>query len=156
MSKSIILLVGIPGSGKSTYIKDNFSNEKGDLVIINADSIRKKFYGDENIQGDGKKVFNEVYRTFKEALLYDSIQRIVVDNTNTTFKTRKNYYQLIKENYSSDDYTIELIFFTNFEQAKERNKNRDRVVPDEVMDRMVSQFELANEWEKYNCKIKII
>jgi len=152
--KNITLMIGIPGSGKSTYFMNNIKPIDSldcSVAYINADRIRAKMYGDENIQGDGAKVFAEVYFNFKEALQNDEIKQIVVDNTNTTFKTRKNYYKLIKE-YCQDDYKIELVFFTNFNQACERNKNRERIVPDNVMNRMIAQFELANEWERYNCK----
>jgi len=153
--KRIILLVGIPGAGKSTYVKQ-LTNTPEVTAYINADSVRKQLYGDENIQGNGKEVFDVVYQNFINDLKDHTIQRIIIDNTNISFKTRKNYYQLIKEHYPYEDYKIDLIFFTNFEKAIERNKSRKRVVPDEVMERMISNFEGPNEWEKYNCYIKKI
>jgi predicted kinase len=43
----LILLCGIPGSGKTTYAKTNAFK---DDIILSSDSIRKEFYGDESIQ----------------------------------------------------------------------------------------------------------
>ena len=36
----IIVLVGVPASGKSTWALDYYSKHKGDSVIVNRDSIR--------------------------------------------------------------------------------------------------------------------
>jgi len=157
MSKTIILLIGIPGSGKTTYFMNHLKPEDAldcSVAYINADRIRAKMYGDENIQGDGKLVFEEVFFNFKEALENKEIKTIVVDNTNVSFKARKSFYQLIKENYKDDDYKIELVIFDNFQLAVQRNLHRKRVVPYDVMKRMIDNFELPNEWERYNCFIK--
>ena len=49
------IIIGLPGSGKSTYCKDYVNVHKG--VHISSDEIRKELYGDENIQGDPQEVF---------------------------------------------------------------------------------------------------
>ncbi len=154
MTKNIVILVGIPGSGKSTEYKNRYSDSMKTLYI-NADSIRKELYGDENIQGDGKVVFSKVFSKFKRGLIDPSVERIVVDNTNVSFKSRKQFYEMI-EDYSDGDYRIDLIFFDNFELAKKRNLSRDRVVPEEVMDRMISNFQGPNSWEEQNAHITFI
>jgi len=151
--KKIILLVGIPGSGKSTYFKNHFGYDKPDVAYINADSVRLKLYGDENIQGNGKQVFDIIYGNFLNALINDAISTIVVDNTNISFKSRQKFYELIENNCTMNT-AIELIFFENFELAKERNTNRDRVVPDEVMDRMISNFQGPTVWELKHANVK--
>jgi tRNA uridine 5-carbamoylmethylation protein Kti12 len=60
----------------------------------------------------------------------------------------KLYHKLAKQN--SENFKIELIVFTNFDQAKIRNKHRKRVVPDEVLDKMISSFEMPTDFEKAN------
>ena len=50
---------------------------------------------------------------------------------------------------------INIKVFYNFEEARKRNKERDRVVPDDVMDRMVKQFEYPDE-NQTTLKFKLI
>lgn len=44
----LILLCGIPGSGKTTYAKTNAFK---DDIILSSDSIRKEFYGGSLYEG---------------------------------------------------------------------------------------------------------
>ena len=58
------MLVGLPGSGKSSLAnKILVEAEKNgrDVVWVSSDNIRKDFYGSEEIQGDSKIVFEEMY-----------------------------------------------------------------------------------------------
>jgi predicted kinase len=135
--KNVLIMAGIPGSGKSYWVEHNVEPP---YVYINADSIRKELYGDENEQGNPKEVFGKVFDRFQKALLDKNVSTIVVDNTSVAYKTRKDYYKLIDD--LNIDCKIKLIVFTNFELAKQRNKQRTRVVPDFVMDRMISNFQL--------------
>ena len=53
MKKPILtVLVGLPGSGKSTY-----ANKIKNAILCSSDKVREELYGDENIQGDKQKVF---------------------------------------------------------------------------------------------------
>ncbi|QQR55771.1 MAG: AAA family ATPase [Candidatus Melainabacteria bacterium] len=52
--KRLLLLVGIPGSGKTTLAEKLI--EKG-YHCLNADSIRRELYGDASAQGDPEQVF---------------------------------------------------------------------------------------------------
>lgn len=61
----LILLCGIPGSGKTTYAKTNAFE---DDVILSSDSIRKEFYGDESIQKNPVEVFTTMQKRAVEAL----------------------------------------------------------------------------------------
>ena len=38
--------IGVPGSGKSTYYKNNFNEDE--TVLISSDAIRKEVFGNEN------------------------------------------------------------------------------------------------------------
>lgn len=143
--KNIYLTCGIPGSGKTTYIQQNFNLESPSVMRISADSIRHMLHADENIQGIGKKVFGIVYSMFEYALTNSEINDIIIDNTNVDYKTRKKFYDIISR--LGMECNITLLMFTNFDIAYQRNKNRERVVPDHVLDRMKDKFELYNEEE---------
>ena len=130
----VYILVGIPGSGKSSY-----AAELAELVgaeVHNADSIREELYGDAAIQGDGKKVFGLLYTRAKDDVAIGC--PIILDNTNITKKVRQ------KAMKTFDKYNckfVAVVMNTPIEECKCRNKMRDRTVPDWVIDRMINNYE---------------
>ena len=146
MTKYIYNAIGIPGSGKSTEIRKMVSSETKlnsltdtNYVILNADSIRKELYGDENIQGNGKEVFGLLYERLKAACINPEIKFIFIDNTSVNISSRIKLYEIIDKNTSN--YRLCSLVFSNFEKAYEQNRNRDRVVPEHIMDRMKANFD---------------
>jgi predicted kinase len=73
MSK-LIVLMGLPGSGKSTY-----ANQFDHSVVLSSDAIRKELFNDVQYQGKNELVFDTLYRRAKEYLErgYD----VVIDST---------------------------------------------------------------------------
>ena len=63
----LIILVGIPGSGKTTYA-NNYMVLNSNTIHLSSDAIRKELYGDENIQGDPAEVFSLMQKRAVEAL----------------------------------------------------------------------------------------
>ena len=47
----LVLLVGPPGCGKSTYAK-KYIETNSNTIHLTSDGIRKELWGDEAIQGD--------------------------------------------------------------------------------------------------------
>jgi predicted kinase len=160
MKKNIYVMVGIPASGKTTYaniLMDKFSGFK--LKYLNADYIRKRLYGDPSIQGDGKRVFGVLFNEYTEVLKDDSTVLIIIDNTSIDAKNRKRYYDLAHSICPMFDNTFEynlVIFEPNLERAKEWNKKRDRVVPEDVLDRMFGNFEYPTAEEEKRAIITYI
>ena len=144
--KKIIMPVGIPGSGKTTYIKNNFNLTDKSVMRISADSIRYMLYGDENVQGNPIMVFNIVYNLFRLVIQDRTIETIIIDNTNINYNTRKNYYDILKE--YSVPYKITLIEFTDHVKAFIRNDARERTVPEDVMVKMQSKYSGLTKEEK--------
>lgn len=83
-TSKVYIMIGLPGSGKSTWIKDNLDK---DIEIISKDNIRKelgimdedqvKKIGDKEQEKEVKKIHNE---RFENALKEG--KDIVLDNTN--------------------------------------------------------------------------
>lgn len=137
----VYIMVGVPGSGKSTYA-EKLSKETG-AVIISSDNIREELYGDAAIQGDNGKVFGMYYYRAKCLLLEG--KDIILDATNLTKKDRKNIYNRFGNSYHYEAFVCAV----PKEVAKERNANRERVVPEEVIDRMYDRFTFPYEdWIK--------
>jgi predicted kinase len=151
MSKNVLIVLGgLPASGKSTYA-EILREINPTFQRVCPDLIRKAFYGDENIQGDGKRVFNTAFHDLKE---YGSIgANVIFDATNINADRRKKF---VKEMRPYFDIIIFKWFDTPLDICKDRNAKRDRVVPEEVLKRMWFNFEeptMEEGWD-YIEKIK--
>jgi predicted kinase len=140
----ITILIGISGSGKSTWVSKNAKS----ATYINADTIREELTGDPSDQTKNKEVFQEVFKRFKTACTKN--KDIAVDNTSLTFDNRKSFYDLIPP----DKFEIVLVYFKpNLEKALKQNKMRERQVPEDVIKKQLIRLEEPNKWEKENATI---
>ena len=136
MSKNVLIVLGgLPASGKSTYAEILHEIDPT-FQRVCPDLIRKAFYGDESIQGDGKRVFNTAFRDLKE---YGSIgANVIFDATNINADRRK---KLVKSMRGYFDIIIFKWFSTPFATCVARNEERERQVPFDVMKRMALYFQ---------------
>lgn len=97
----MILMCGIPGSGKNYFIENNIG-KVGYLelnpVIISRDDVRLELGITNGIGTDAqeKKVSEICFNRINEAL--DKRRNIIINNTNLKYKYRKLYYDLAKSN----------------------------------------------------------
>jgi predicted kinase len=80
-----IMLVGIPGSGKSTWIKINSSG----IFVICPDTIRKNLSGDISSQVDNSLVWSIAKYNTVEHL--KSNENVILDATNVNTTNRRNF-----------------------------------------------------------------
>ena len=130
----LILLCGIPGSGKTFYaekIKDSYSY----IVHLSSDAIRKELYGDESIQGNPSEVFSLMQNRAIEFLNngYD----VIYDATNIT---RKDRASIIAKCPKFAQIKCHIIW-APIEICIERDAARERTVGKEVIDRMLKRFQ---------------
>lgn len=139
MTRRILILpIGIPGSGKSTFM--NQIHEKYGIPVVSSDSVREQLYGDESIQGDFNKVFSTVYKNVNDHL--DKEEICILDATNVTRKVR---IKAIRN--TNPTQVIYVLMDNNIHQALSRNSKRDRVVPEYVIIRMWQSF--TNDFPDY-------
>lgn len=131
---NFIMLVGIPGCGKSTYTKD--LADKG-YSIFSSDAIRDEL-NMHNPRQSGI-IFDIMHKRIKKDM--DNGKDIVYDATNMSRKNRVAYLETIK---SYTDYKkICYLFIVPIDVCKERNSHREGYakVPDEVYDKMLCNFQ---------------
>ena len=129
----LIVMCGLPASGKSTYTE--WLTESGVFCAVCPDKIRGELYGDENIQGDGKQVFAIAHHRIKD--LGQNRNNVVFDATNID---RNRRMKLIKEMRPYFDIIICKWFSTPASICYERNFYRERQVPSTVIKNMADRF----------------
>jgi predicted kinase len=128
-----VMLVGLPGSGKSTLTEKEYSN----YSVHSSDAIREELSGDVNNQDINKQVFEVLHKRVKEDLIQG--KNVVYDATNISWKRRKAFLQELN---SIPCYKVCILMATPFELCLERNKARERVVPYFVIERMYKNFDI--------------
>ena len=135
---SLVFLCGLPGSGKSHYA-NSYKERYPNTVIVSSDSIREELWGDANDQQNPKLVFDTMLERAVAALNegYD----VVYDATNLVAKTRKSTLEAMRK-ATNAQFHANLVFIScSISECKRRQADRERKVPDEVIDRMVRQFQ---------------
>lgn len=136
----VFIMVGVPGSGKSTIAKE--ISKKYNAKILSSDKIREKLFGSEDCQENGYLVFSTLYCMARESL--EKGENIIIDATNINRKARKEVFSKLKEfNFEK----IAVVKEVPIEVAKKRNKSRDRVVPDEVIENFYARYEKPTKEE---------
>lgn len=135
MSK-IIMMCGIPGSGKSTFCKEYFKNYK----YISRDQIRFSLLKDDDDYFSKEKEVIE--QLFKKIDLYiQQGEDFVIDATHLTKSSRRKIlFQL--ECFPQNE--IDCVYIkTNLKLALKRNRQRAgrELVPEKVIEKMYEKLE---------------
>lgn len=163
MHQEFFMLIGLPASGKSAYAEGLLKTGKtyfnDNTIIISSDQYREIFFKDINDQSHNKELFELIRNDIKKYLKAGFT--VIYDACNISIKNRKSILQAVKEAHI-DDLTIRAkVMVTPIETCYKRNKERDRVVPEHVIDRMAANFQLPLynegfddiEFKKlYNCE----
>lgn len=133
----LVVGIGIPGSGKTTALKA-FA-EKNGYNYISPDDIRQELTGDAKDQSKNGEVWQLAYDRLAGALKLD--RDVVFDATFTEGERRKELLKFARENGADK---IQGVFAdVSLEVARERNQNRERMVPDHAMERMNEALKAA-------------
>lgn len=144
MSKpTLVMMVGLPASGKSTYAKQ--LAEKMPATVFSSDELREEMFGDVDNQKNNQKLFQELHKRIKECL--KSGNNAIYDATNISSKRRRGFLSELK---NIDCIKKCVIMATSYEQCLENNRNRDRVVPEWVVKRMYMKWQTPHWFEGFD------
>lgn len=144
----LILLVGIPGAGKTTYAKE-YARTHNNTIHLSSDLIRAELYGDESTQGDPVTVFSLMQKRATEAL--NSGKSVLYDATNMTRKDRAGIISACPRHAQVEAHVI----WAPIETCIVRDANRERTVGQTVIDKMLKRFQAPYFDEGFD-DIKII
>jgi predicted kinase len=137
----LILLCGLPASGKSTFTKVLSTYE--DAIVLSSDDLRLELFNDINHQDDNGKVFEELYKRANQNI--KNGKSVIIDATNTSSKRRMSTI-----NQFSNCIKVAYYFNTPFEECVERDSQRDRTVGKRVIDRMYRQMQIPTYVEGWD------
>lgn len=135
-SCEVTVLMGLPGSGKDTWIKQNAQ----DLPMVSLDEIRRAM----NVSPKDNQ--GKVIQSAKEAARVHLRAKsdFIWNATNLTKLLRQKVIRLFRD-YNAK---IKLVYLeTTYQELIRRNQNREYPVPQKVLEKMISGLELAEEAE---------
>jgi len=142
---AVVLSIGLPGSGKSTWFK------RHNILPLSSDMVRILLFDDVTEQRYQDLVFSTL-RSMLRARLLARRPWNYVDATNLSPHERRSWVKLAHD----FGYEAHAVFFdVPPEVCIERNRRRDRNVPEDVMQRMASKLR-PPKFEEGFAKITVV
>lgn len=145
---TLILLVGPPGAGKTTYAHKYIEEHPG-TVHLSSDNIRKELHGDETVQDNPGLVFDIMQKRAIASL--DFGYDVIYDSTAMTRKDRAGIIAACPKFTKIECHII----WTPIAICIERDAERNRTVGKEVIDKMLKRFQ-APFFDEGLDEIKVI
>jgi len=142
---AVVLSIGLPGSGKSTWFK------RHNILPLSSDMVRILLFDDVTEQRYQDLVFSTL-RSMLRARLLARRPWNYLDATNLSPHERRSWIKLAHD----FGYEAHAVFFdVPPEVCTERNRRRERNVPEDVMQRMASKLR-PPKFEEGFAKITVV
>ena len=140
--KILIVMVGLPGSGKSTKAIE--LAEEYEAKIFSSDSYREKLLGNASDQTNNSKVFDTLYKDLCQEILTGNC---ILDATNCTYKSRQQVLSRVK---NIKCLKVAYVMTTSIDDCIDRDIKRDRTVGKDVVMKFVHSYQLPQYFEGFD------
>jgi predicted kinase len=140
MSKKVIILRGLPASGKSTYARNLLDENPGAYKRLNKDELRVML--DNNHHTNHNEKFIEKVR---DLMLIEALvdgKHVIVDDTNLSDRPVERIKNVIRKFNADHNQQVQVEIKemnVSLDECLERDKSRDKKVGDEVILKMHRQ-----------------
>lgn len=145
-----VMMIGLPGSGKTYKAKELLKDEYAGAVYLSSDETREKLFGDSRDQTHNAELFDYLHKHIKYAL--DNKQNVIFDATNISSKRRRAFLEELKR-YNCRK--IAYFMLTGYDVCLSNNDTRGNTVPDEVIKKMYLNFEIPMMYEGWD-EIRVV
>ena len=139
--KTLIMLAGVPGSGKSTFAKE-YAKTHPNTFVVDTDEVRKKVMGSYHLfPKDRRILYDEMIREGNAFLASQKGDCTLIEDSTFTDNFRRKYYMERLLGY--DRSVLYMMKFHDYSICYQRNKQRikDKWVPDEVITNFIKTYE---------------
>ena len=140
----LIVLSGVPGSGKSYFSALIKKALKTHVYIVSSDELRYKILGDQRNLSEDELIWQIYYELIKVYAL-DKNGTVVLDATHSKKIYRLDNMKPYKELFDQIDL---ICFRLDKELVLEQNKDRENPIPKEALLKLIDQFEMPDDEEK--------
>lgn len=141
----LIVLSGVPGSGKSHFSASLKRAINKHLYIVSSDALRYNILGDQRDLSEDDLIW-KIYYSIVETYSIDKDGIVVLDATHS----KKTYRLDNMKRYRSLYDEIDLICFKLDPQIViAQNSGRNNPIPDDALMRLMNEFEMPDQ-DEYN------
>ena len=140
---TFVMMCGLVGSGKT--VKAQEFAKQYDATVFSSDTLREELFGDVNEQSRNQELFTELHKRIKDCLREG--KNAIYDATNIDYKKRMSFLAELKKIPCEK---ICVLMATPYEECLKRNAERERRVPEYVIERMYRSIDVPWYYEGWD------
>ena len=139
----LIVLSGVPGSGKSHFTKELKKALNKHVYIISSDELRYKILGNQRDLSEDALIW-QIYYELVKVYSVDKIGTVVLDATHSKKIYRLDNIQPYKPLYDQIDL---ICFRLDKDLVIKQNADRENPIPPDALLELIDAFEMPDEEE---------
>lgn len=155
MNKELIILIGAPAAGKSTWVQKQFQCECHVLSTDNiieelADAMGKTY---DEIFSDYIKVAEKMFWEDFDRHVSEGYSPIFIDRTNMSIKSRARIFNRLQQWHRRHGYTVSAVVFSTPDPVEHERRLVSRpgkTIPKDVVESMIESYEMPIYKEGFN------